>query len=370
MDKKRRTESPSYGLVLAGGGAKGVYQIGAWRALRELGISIDCVVGTSVGAMNGALVALGLYDEAEALWKSMSIERGFQLSAPLRRPDKLFSIQNADILARELWSRHGLDMTPLRNRLEELVDEEALRDSPVEFGLVTYEITGRRGRELFKEDIPQGRLMDYIMASAAYPGLIRPQIDGKTYLDGGLVDNVPVRMLLKKRQGPAVVVDIGDGGLPSGLDPELPLVYVKPLESLGTAFEFQPETAQRKMDMGWLDTMKAFGRFSGTWMYFENAEYQRLLRRWGTDTVEGLEHYARVLGMVSCGYALRIPLFRSCWSVNAYRKKNSAFSIPVWIFPHWPRGWCAVPFGNITWRVIFFFNWPRPCWRKGKSAGG
>ena len=138
-----------YGLVLAGGGAKGVYQIGAWKALRELGIAVDCVVGTSVGAMNGALVALGLYDEAEALWKSMSIERGFQLSAPLRRPDKLFSIQNAGILVRELWKHHGLDITPLRRRLEELVDEQALRASPVEYGLVTYEVTGRKGRELF-----------------------------------------------------------------------------------------------------------------------------------------------------------------------------------------------------------------------------
>ena len=46
-----------YGLVLAGGGAKGIYQIGAWRAIRELEIPITCVVGTSVGAMNGAMVA-------------------------------------------------------------------------------------------------------------------------------------------------------------------------------------------------------------------------------------------------------------------------------------------------------------------------
>lgn len=152
---------------------------------------MDCVVGTSVGAMNGALVALGLYDEAEALWKSMSIERGFQLSAPLRRPDKLFSIQNAGILVRELWKHHGLDITPLRRRLEELVDEQALRASPVEYGLVTYEVTGRKGRELFKEKIPEGRLMDYIMASAAYPGLRRIEIDGKTYLDGGSCGQCP-----------------------------------------------------------------------------------------------------------------------------------------------------------------------------------
>ena len=286
-----------YGLVLAGGGAKGVYQIGAWKALRELGIAVDCVVGTSVGAMNGALVALGLYDEAEALWKSMSIERGFQLSAPLRRPDKLFSIQNAGILVRELWKHHGLDITPLRRRLEELVDEQALRASPVEYGLVTYEVTGRKGRELFKEKIPEGRLMDYIMASAAYPGLRRIEIDGKTYLDGGLVDNVPVQMLLNRKKEPVVVVDIGDGGLPAGMKPSESLIYVKPLEPLGTAFEFQPETAQRKMDMGYMDTLKAFGRLSGTWMYFENAEYDRLLRRWGKETVEGVEHYARLLGM-------------------------------------------------------------------------
>lgn len=57
----------NYGLVLAGGGCKGVYQIGVWRALREMGVSITAVVGTSVGAMNGALVALDRYDEAVTL---------------------------------------------------------------------------------------------------------------------------------------------------------------------------------------------------------------------------------------------------------------------------------------------------------------
>lgn len=74
----------NYGLVLAGGGCKGVYQIGVWRALREMGVSITAVVGTSVGAMNGALVALDRYDEAVTLWLDMSIEKGFALPEPLR----------------------------------------------------------------------------------------------------------------------------------------------------------------------------------------------------------------------------------------------------------------------------------------------
>ena len=71
-------------------------------------------------------------------------------------------------------------------RLEQLIDEDTLRASPIEYGLVTFELAGKKGRELYKDRIPEGRLMDYIMASAAYPGLKRPEIDGKSFLDGGL----------------------------------------------------------------------------------------------------------------------------------------------------------------------------------------
>lgn len=181
----------NYGLVLAGGGCKGVYQIGVWRALREMGVSITAVVGTSVGAMNGALVALDRYDEAVTLWLDMSIEKGFALPEPLRVPDNLFHVKNADIVVKELFRSRGLDMSPLRRRFEELVTEDALRASPVEYGLVTFEVTRRQGRHLYRDQIPKGQLIDYIMASSAYPGIQRPAIGGKTFLDGGLIDNLP-----------------------------------------------------------------------------------------------------------------------------------------------------------------------------------
>lgn len=286
-----------YGVVLAGGGAKGVYQIGAWRALRELDIPIGRVVGTSVGAMNGALMALDDYDGAVGIWKSMSIERGFRLPEPLRVPDKLFSLKNADILLRALWKEHGLDISPLRRRLEERIDENALRRSRTDFGLVTVEVPRRKSYYLYKNQIPQGRLMDYIMASAAYPGLKRPEIDGKSFIDGGLADNVPVRMLRRRQKDHIIVVNIGDSPLPKDLDPGLDLYDIHPVDSLGKAFEFQPETAESKMEMGWYDTMKAFGRFSGEWMYFPAAEYERLTREFGVQTVSGLEHAARLYGL-------------------------------------------------------------------------
>ncbi|HIW74736.1 MAG TPA: patatin-like phospholipase family protein [Firmicutes bacterium] len=330
---RRRGKPGGYGLVLAGGGCKGVYQIGVWRAMRELELPIECVVGTSVGAMNGALVALDRYEGAVELWKNMSIEKGFQLPEPLKVPDNLFSLKNAHVILRELWKNHGLDITPLRRALELLVDEKALRASPVEYGLVTFELTGRKGRELYRERIPEGRLMDYIMASAAYPGLKRPEIDGKTYLDGGLYDNVPVKMLLRRHPDNIVVVNIGDTDLPADLDPQLNLHYIKPKDSLGKAFAFNPETADSKMAMGWYDAMRSFGRLAGEWMYFNPIEYRSLQAELGEETVSGLEYAARLYGIDNlrrCSTAAFIRELRDCDRLarEKYRAFRARMDIP------------------------------------------
>lgn len=92
--------------------------------------------------------------------------------------------------------------------------------------------------------------MDYIMASAAYPGLKRPEIDGKKFLDGGLVDNVPVRMLLSRQKDNVIVVNIGDTNLVHDLDPHLNLIYIRPLDPLGRAFAFQPGNRAAKNRYG------------------------------------------------------------------------------------------------------------------------
>lgn len=64
-----------YGLVFDGGGARGAYQIGAWKALEEVGIKIQAVAGTSVGALNGALVCMGNLEQAENIWKKMTFSQ-------------------------------------------------------------------------------------------------------------------------------------------------------------------------------------------------------------------------------------------------------------------------------------------------------
>ena len=83
-----------YSLVLAGGGGKGAYQIGAWKALMELGISFDAIAGVSIGSINGALIAAGDYDKAVEMWNNVSLDKGVKINEALPDPDNLFSKKN------------------------------------------------------------------------------------------------------------------------------------------------------------------------------------------------------------------------------------------------------------------------------------
>ena len=75
-------------LVLAGGGAKGSYQIGVWRALRELDWTPDIITGASVGTLNGCLFTMGKIQEAEDLWRSLEIHDVLEVPATLK-PEEL-----------------------------------------------------------------------------------------------------------------------------------------------------------------------------------------------------------------------------------------------------------------------------------------
>ena len=69
-----------YGIVLEGGGAKGAYQIGAWKALREAGVRIKGIAGASVGSLNGALICMDDLEKAEDIWKNIEYSRVMDVS--------------------------------------------------------------------------------------------------------------------------------------------------------------------------------------------------------------------------------------------------------------------------------------------------
>ncbi len=246
------------GLVLAGGGAKGSYQVGAYRALRELGWHPDIITGTSVGCLNAALFVLDKVQEAEELWKNLDIH-GVLETPDGKTPEEL---QN---FVMDILRNGGLDLEPLGDVIDRYLDEESLRSAPVRYGLVMTEMNTLKSVQLPLEQIPHGRLKEYMMASSACFPALRPRtIDGVKYIDGGWRDNMPLDLAANMGATELVAVDIEGVGYNKPNRTGLPTRVIRSHWDLGPMFDFDGVRATRNIALGYLDTLRAFGRVGGT----------------------------------------------------------------------------------------------------------
>ena len=177
--------------------------------------------------------------------------------------------QDADLSAlhqflRSVVKAGGMDVSPLEEIVERVLDEGALRAAPIRFGLVTVEQRGLKPRELTLDEIPAGRGRDYLMASAAcFPALRAREIDGVKFLDGGYSDNMPTGLAKKMGAEELVCVDLEGVGITRPNLTGLPTVMVRSYWELGDILHFDPDTARRNIELGYHDTLRAFGRIRG-----------------------------------------------------------------------------------------------------------
>ena len=117
--------SKEYGLVLEGGGAKGAYQIGAWKALKEAGVKINAVAGTSVGALNGALICMDELELAQQMWSNLTYSQVMDVDDTKMELmlEREMPFREAVKEAFRHMSEGGVDVTPLKDMLDKVVDE-------------------------------------------------------------------------------------------------------------------------------------------------------------------------------------------------------------------------------------------------------
>ena len=152
-----------YGIVLEGGGARGAYQIGVWKALREAGMKIKGVAGTSVGALNGALICMDDLGKAEEIWGNMTYSTVFNVDDSMIGKLKKFGVRSMKVTDaaaefRRLFSDRGLDIAPLKKLLEETVDEERIRRSPRDFCAASFSVTDRKEEDFDVKAAPLPRI--------------------------------------------------------------------------------------------------------------------------------------------------------------------------------------------------------------------
>jgi NTE family protein len=187
-----RIASRSLGLVLAGGGARAFAHVGVLLELEEAGYHVDRLAGTSLGAIVAAEYALGR--------TAVELEELCYLEFVRRRPFSDWTIPKHS-LARGARTQAGLVRT--------LGADTVLEGLPRQLQVVSTDLLSRT-RQLHR----RGSLVDAVVASCRLPILFPPvpTEDGRLLVDGGVLDNLPVDVLMARDEGPVVAVNISMGG--------------------------------------------------------------------------------------------------------------------------------------------------------------
>lgn len=268
--------SKTYAIALEGGGAKGAYEAGVWKALDEAGVKYDAVAGTSVGALNGAMMAARELDTAICLWENVKFSQVFD--ADDARMKKIYDkdLDGLDVkgLLRDVVGivrDGGLDIEPLRQMMKTYINEEKIRKSDVEFFFVTYSLTDMEEVELSAKELEEGKLIDMLLASAYVPVFQRKKLDGKDYVDGSVQNIVPIDALLKRGYRDIIMVRIYGMGFEKKIQiPEdANVITIAPTERLGGILQFDAESTKRDMTLGYFDGMRMLYGLAGEKYYID-----------------------------------------------------------------------------------------------------
>ena len=269
-------------IVLAGGGAKGSYQIGFWTAIRELGIDYQITTGSSVGALNAALLASGNYDGGLEMWSSITTE-----DIVTKTPRQLSQLIDTSGIAASLKGIMGdladdavnvkMDPFPLGGLLNKFFSEKELRNGSVELGIMTSEYPSLKSRPFTLSEIPFGMMEDYLLASSTvFPSMEPKNIAGVRYVDGGYSDNFPVNLALDMGAQEIIGVRLKASGVEAKYQTNYPVRVIEPHFYLGAAMTFDPVQAQKNMVLGYNDTMRSFGKYEGAFYSFKTGETDRM----------------------------------------------------------------------------------------------
>ena len=266
-----------YGLVLEGGGARGAYQIGAWKALAEAGVKIRGVAGTSVGALNGALICMGDVENAQELWENISYSQIMSVDDEKMRQLLHGRTFHVEMLrdAMDYLTEGGLDITPLKNLIAGKIDVEKIKNSPVDLYVLTFSVDEFKEMDIDVKETEPELIKDYLLASAyLFPLFKNEKLHGRTYIDGGAINNVPLGSLVDRGYEDIIVVRIyGIGREKRVKIPEGTTVYtIAPSVSLGNILDFDPKKSRLHIKRGYFDAKRMIYGLAGKIYYIDEQE--------------------------------------------------------------------------------------------------
>ncbi|TCT12841.1 NTE family protein [Natranaerovirga pectinivora] len=267
------------GLVLAGGGGKGAYHIGVWKALKEFGAdeNITAVSGTSVGALNGVLFSQGNYKIAEDVWLNITKENILKLDVGEIKDQVLsglsgFSTGQSLKMALPMTAylaSHYKSSIFSREGLLEIIDESINLEYVATNGIPCFatclEVPVLNKKAFNIQGMTPNRIKSILLATSALPVIFQKIIiDGVSYIDGGIPvfgDNVPVKPLYDLGYKVILVAHLSrESILDTNAFPGAKIIQIVPREHQGElldgTLDFTKEGAKRRIQQGYEDTIK------------------------------------------------------------------------------------------------------------------
>ena len=268
------------GIVLAGGGAKGAYELGVWKALRKLDIDFNIVVGTSIGALNGVMMAQDSYSKCLNTWYFMNYDYVSSMEIKGKYSSKKGRREIIAKYTKGLF-KGGYEMDGLSKVIDNTVDYDRLMKSNIDFGLVTTHFPSFKGKYVTKKEMSRENIKDYLIATASCFPAFRPNKIGKEYyIDGGYFDNIPYKLALDMGAEELIIVDLDAVGISKDLKKiKVPHTIIKPKFKLGNLLVFENDYTKKYAKLGYNDTLKIYGMLDGNKYTFKKDSLKRNYKR-------------------------------------------------------------------------------------------
>lgn len=252
----------NYALVLSGGGGKGSYEVGVWKALYEYGIAqkVTVVSGTSVGGLNAGLFAIAPVYRVEDIWLN-------EVPLELNQNGEVISQQGLSNIMNRL---SFFPLSELESPVVYVTCAHSWEDgvgSLLNLGVqaikaATKSVIDYAYRFCLNNETDENEIRNKLLATSAFPGFTEPVrlSDGRLYSDGGAADNTPVEPVISHAPDIILVVHL------SNWSPKLqqgkwscPVIDIWPSEEmrwLGGTMDFSKEWIERNINLGYNDTVR------------------------------------------------------------------------------------------------------------------
>lgn len=282
-------------IVLSGGGSKGAYEMGVWAALRKLNIKYDIVTGTSVGALNAAVMTQQTFYKGLLFWHNLNSKMIFNQEIKEDYNTKEGKKNILKIYAKGALNG-GMDVKGLDATLRKVIDPKKFFRSKINMGIITFNVKTLKPKVVTKKDLNESNLCDYLLASAScFPAFKMKEIDNENYIDGGIYDNLPINLAASLGATEVIAVDLKEVGFKQKVkDQNLKITYISPRNDIGSFLIFEKNMARRAMKLGYNDTLKTMNKLDGNIYTFHLNDLNKNFNKYSKLYINNIKKYLNI----------------------------------------------------------------------------